>query len=121
MPVSLPAFLFKFCADSINPYVDVISRFPLLRFDRPSSCHSFLNQGLTPLKRTDIIKSARQKGGFAGVLELADETDSKSVVSDGVWVRVPPPAPKSLENKVLFFLLVFGFRYSLNLGRSVHK
>ena len=29
---------------------------------------------------------------FAGVLELADETDSKSVVSDGVWVRVPPPA-----------------------------
>ena len=31
---------------------------------------------------------------FAGVLELVDETDSKSVVSDGVWVRVPPPAPR---------------------------
>ena len=31
---------------------------------------------------------------YAGVLELADETDSKSVVSDGVWVRVPPPAPR---------------------------
>ena len=30
----------------------------------------------------------------AGVSELADETDSKSVVSNGVWVRVPPPAPK---------------------------
>ena len=29
----------------------------------------------------------------AGVLELADETDSKSVVRKGVWVRVPPPAP----------------------------
>ena len=29
----------------------------------------------------------------AGVLELADEADSKSVVSDDVWVRVPPPAP----------------------------
>ena len=28
------------------------------------------------------------------MLELVDETDSKSVVSDGVWVRVPPPAPK---------------------------
>ena len=31
---------------------------------------------------------------FAGVLELVDEADSKSVVSDNVWVRVPPPAPK---------------------------
>ena len=30
---------------------------------------------------------------YAGVSELADETDSKSVVSNGVWVRVPPPAP----------------------------
>ena len=30
---------------------------------------------------------------IAGVLELADETDSKSVVRKGVWVRVPPPAP----------------------------
>ena len=30
---------------------------------------------------------------FAGVLELADEADSKSVASDGVRVRPPPPAP----------------------------
>ena len=30
---------------------------------------------------------------FAGVSELADETDSKSVIHPGVWVRVPPPAP----------------------------
>ena len=29
----------------------------------------------------------------AGVSELADETDSKSVIRKGVWVRVPPPAP----------------------------
>ena len=36
---------------------------------------------------------------FAGVLELVDETDSKSVVSDGVWVRVPPPAPKREAKK----------------------
>ncbi len=28
----------------------------------------------------------------AGVSELADETDSKSVIHPGVWVRVPPPA-----------------------------
>ena len=26
-------------------------------------------------------------------MELADVTDSKSVGSDTVWVRVPPPAP----------------------------
>ena len=29
----------------------------------------------------------------AGVLELADEEDSKSFAGDSVWVRVPPPAP----------------------------
>ena len=31
---------------------------------------------------------------FADVMELADVTDSKSVGSDTVWVRVPPSAPK---------------------------
>lgn len=30
---------------------------------------------------------------YAAVMELADMTDSKSVASDGVWVRVPPAAP----------------------------
>ena len=30
---------------------------------------------------------------YAGVMELADVTDSKSVDGDIVWVRVPPPAP----------------------------
>ena len=29
----------------------------------------------------------------AGVMELVDVTDSKSVGGDTVWVRVPPPAP----------------------------
>ena len=32
---------------------------------------------------------------IAGVMELADVTDSKSVGSNTVWVRVPPPAPNS--------------------------
>ena len=31
----------------------------------------------------------------AGVMELVDVTDSKSVGSDTVWVRVPPPAPQN--------------------------
>ena len=30
----------------------------------------------------------------AGVLELVDEVDSKSIASDGVRVRVPPPVPR---------------------------
>ena len=35
----------------------------------------------------------RLKNINAGVSELADETDSKSVIRKGVWVRVPLPAP----------------------------
>ena len=34
---------------------------------------------------------------YAGVLELADEADSKSAACEGVWVRVPPPAPETKE------------------------
>ena len=30
---------------------------------------------------------------YAGVSELADETDSKSVALMGLWVQVPPPVP----------------------------
>ena len=39
---------------------------------------------------------------YAGVLELVDEADSKSVASDGVWVRVPPPAPKQYNPNQIF-------------------
>ena len=40
----------------------------------------------------------------AGVLELADEADSKSVGSDTVRVRPPPPAPeKSIDFVGAFF------------------
>ncbi len=33
----------------------------------------------------------------AGVMELADVTDSKSVGSDTVRVRLPPPAPQNSQ------------------------
>ncbi len=47
---------------------------------------------------------------LAGVLELADETDSKSVVLKDMWVRVPPPAPeKKLLKKLNADLGVFLF------------
>ena len=53
----------------------------------------------------------------AGVLELADETDSKSVVSDGVWVQVPPPAPKALDDSSAFSFGLYGcFFYSASYG-----
>ena len=29
----------------------------------------------------------------AGVVELVDAIDSKSIIGNYVWVRVPPPAP----------------------------
>ena len=35
---------------------------------------------------------------YAGVLELADEVDSKSIGSNTVRVQVPPPAPNLNRN-----------------------
>lgn len=39
-----------------------------------------------------IISEVEKIIGYADVSELADETDSKSVVLMDVWVRVPPSA-----------------------------
>ena len=36
---------------------------------------------------------------FADVSKLANEADSKSAVSNGLWVRVPPPAPEKEVKK----------------------
>ena len=43
---------------------------------------------------------------------MVDEADSKSVASDGVWVRVPPPAPKKSggHSLPLFFGIMIGTR-----------
>ena len=51
---------------------------------------------------------------FAGVSELADETDSKSVIHPGVWVRVPPPAPNSINPNLMPIGEGFGFVVFLN-------
>ena len=51
----------------------------------------------------------RLKNINAGVSELADETDSKSVIRKGVWVRVPPPAPKHSNPNLLPIGETFGF------------
>ncbi len=42
-------------------------------------------------------------------MELADVTDSKSVGSDTVWVRVPPPAPEKSTSKEVLFSMKFAF------------
>ena len=54
--------------------------------------------------------SPRKGGHCAGVLELVDEVDSKSIASDGVRVRFPPPVPQEPARNVVFlggFFLIF--------------
>ena len=64
--------------------------------------------------------------------ELADETDSKSVIRTDVWVRAPPPAENKIPENVEFinkigdlflFILIYGAKrkqlfciYSRNQG-----
>ena len=59
---------------------------------------------------------------------MVDVTDSKSVGGDTVWVRVPPPAPKSLlpsgGRDFAFFIVTFcqrrpGFSFG-NLVTNYH-
>ena len=59
---------------------------------------------ICPAPKLDSFRGSLRKKGLlfpqssgimlcdAGVLELADEVDSKSIASDGVRVRPPPPA-----------------------------
>ena len=47
-------------------------------------------------------------------MELADVTDSKSVDGDIVWVRVPPPAPYSINPNLMPIGEGFGFVLFLN-------
>ena len=38
---------------------------------------------------------------------MADAVDSKSTTRQGVWVRLPPPAPARLSNEKNLILLIF--------------
>ena len=57
---------------------------------------------LSLAKRTSFMYNT---SGVAGVMELVDVADSKSAASDGVGVRVPPPAPR--RSKVRFAPTIF--------------
>lgn len=61
---------------------------------------------LTDLRFNDIISEV-EKIEYADVSELADETDSKSVVLMDVWVRVPPSALLSHEKSLFFSGFLF--------------
>ena len=55
---------------------------------------------------------------------MADEADSKSVVSDGVWVQVPPPAPKIDKDRkrlVDFIYSLLPIHYSPKICRFLEK
>lgn len=59
---------------------------------------------------------------FAGVLELADETDSKSVAREGVWVRPPSPAPNRYDPNLFPRRDGFGFfQFFIRKRRYCHS
>ena len=51
--------------------------------------------------------------------ELADETDSKSVIRKGVWVRVPPPAPEINSLQTLDTTAFVGFLFFCPVPRKI--
>ena len=72
---------------------------------------------------SEAPSGVRLKNINAGVSELADETDSKSVIRKGVWVRVPPPAPNPYNPNPFpigegFGLLLFFDRYESTYFRN---
>ena len=50
--------------------------------------------------------------------ELADETDSKSVIRKGVWVRVPPPAVREIVKNLDFIRFFAIFLFSKTVKRD---
>ena len=72
-----------------------------------------------------FVEAAQNAARCAGVSELADETDSKSVIREGVWVRAPPPASDLNSPQApdisgacgLFFMLCFSLQRPPYIGR----
>ena len=52
----------------------------------------------------DIMPRRAENNICAGVMELADVTDSKSVDGNIVWVRVPLPAPNQYNPNQIFLI-----------------
>ena len=58
---------------------------------------------------------------YAGVMELADVMDSKSIGSDIVSVRVRPPVPKSSSTRWVGLLFCIVRAHSENRGAGREK
>ena len=71
---------------------------------------------INPIRRLSVISIK-----YAGVMELADVVDSKSTASDGVPVRVRPPAPSL--NSLNFFTIkkTFGLFCYIEEFKNFHK
>ncbi len=70
----------------------------------------WLGKGLqNPLQRFDSAYRL-QASQTAGVAELAYATDLKSVAGNGLWVRLPPPAPCFTEDAGVWVRLPFRHR-----------
>ncbi len=61
--------------------------------------------------------------GCCRCVGMADETDSKSVVGDHVWVQVPPPAPETKHPDIVlmsgcFFAFHTNFSIQISIGQN---